>query len=112
MFKTTLSKCLLTTLAALMLTSCALFESSTGASITANIRPGQTHGEVAAVMRTKPTYRRFFEDGIEEYEYHRNHRVNGDYDVILIRYRNGRVVSMDAYRYIEPKTPTITVEKK
>ena len=47
------------------------------------------------------------ENGIEQWEYHKNEALSGDYDVILVGFRDGRVVSMDSFRYIYPKMPEV-----
>lgn len=63
-------------------------------------------------MKDTPQYSRFTEDGLEEWEYRRNYNLSGDCDVISIAFREGRVVSMDSYRYESPQTPTIKVKKE
>lgn len=100
------------TLAMVMtLSSCSILTMRDTAQVVGNLRRGQTYEEVVQVMRGKPKYRRFTEEGLEQWEYHRNMNMAGDYDVIIIGFRDGRVISMDSFRYVAPYQPTIKVDK-
>mgnify|MGYP001342038129 CR=1 FL=1 len=94
------------------LSSCAILGNGNQLQHISNIHQGQTHQEVTTIMKKEPDYRRFAEDGLEQWEYHKNFDLSGDYDVILIGFRDGRVVSMDSFRYIRPTVPTIEVQKQ
>ncbi|WP_281698892.1 hypothetical protein [Hallella colorans] len=100
------------TLAMVMtLSSCSILTMRDTAQVIGNLHHGQTYEEVVQVMRGKPQYRRFTEEGLEQWEYRRNMNMAGDYDVIIIGFRDGRVISMDSFRYVAPYQPTIKVDK-
>ena len=63
----------------------------------------QTPEEVQAIMKCQPDYRRFTEDGLEQWEYRFNQQQNGDCDVVLVSFRNGRVASMETFPYVAPR---------
>lgn len=95
---------------AITLSSCVTMGmSSSRVQMTGRIHQGQTYQEVTSIMKKGPNYRRFTEDGLEQWEYHKNFDLAGNYDVILIGFRDGRVVSMDSFRYTPP---TIEVNKQ
>ena len=54
-------------------------------------------------MKCQPDYRRFTEDGLEQWEYRFNQQQNGDCDVVLVSFRNGRVASMETFPYVAPR---------
>lgn len=86
-----------------LLSSCASMGLLGGNGALTKIERGQTKQEVNAIMKTSPDYRRFMEDGLEQWEYHTNLAIDGDYDVILISFRDGKVVAMDSFRYHSPQ---------
>ncbi|MGI6244039.1 MAG: hypothetical protein ACOYJK_11025 [Prevotella sp.] len=87
---------------ALTLSSCALSWNDSVLPYVRNIHQGQTPEEVTSIMKGEPQYSRFTEDGLKEWEYHKNRRGGEDYDVIVIGFRDGRVVHMDSYKYHAP----------
>jgi hypothetical protein len=86
----------------LTLSSCALLWNDSVLPYIRNIHQGQSPEEVTYIMKGEPQYCRFTEDGLEEWEYHKNRGFSGDYDVIVIGFRDGRVVHMDSYKYNAP----------
>jgi len=92
---------------ACLLSSCAVFGFGSSLPTVSKIHQGQSPEEVVAAMKGEPNYRRFTEDGIEQWEYRRNQQLNGDCDVVLISFRDGRVVALDSFPYVYPKTPQI-----
>lgn len=106
--KTRLLQGLAVWFAALTLNACSALGIGGNLPFIDQIRQGQTYDEVTSIMKSKPSYRRFMENGIEQWEYHKNKALlNGDYDIILVGFRDGRVVSMDSFRYIYPKMPEV-----
>lgn len=103
--KTRLMQGLAACFAALTLNACAALGLGSSLPYLTQIHQGQTYDEVSTIMKSKPSYRRFMENGIEQWEYHKNEALSGDYDVILVDFRDGRVVSMDSFRYIYPMKP-------
>lgn len=91
----------------LMLSSCAALGFGPSLPDISRIHQGQTPKEVVAAMNGEPRYRRFTEDGLEEWEYRRNQQLDGDCDVVVISFRDGRVVALDSFPYVYPKTPKI-----
>lgn len=95
-------KALVTILSVLIFASCTALGISSGAALS-RIHQGQTPEEVHAIMKCQPDYRRFTEDGLEQWEYRFNQQQNGDCDVVLISFRNGRVASMETFPYVAPR---------
>ncbi len=89
-------------LSVLVFASCTALGISSGAALN-RIHQGQTPEEVHAIMKCQPDYRRFTEDGLEQWEYRFNQQQNGDCDVVLISFRNGRVASMETFPYVAPR---------
>ncbi len=89
----------------LLLSSCAALGMSGQLKAISKIHQGQTQQQVLSAMKGEPKYRRFMENGIEQWEYHKNVNLSGDYDVVLIGFRDGRVVSLDSFPYVYPKAP-------
>ena len=82
------------------------------ATVTDNIdrvQPNMTMDEVRQVMG-KAGYRSF-EQNEETWEY-RTRVLDGDYDVVTIKFRDGIVISMNSFREIHPKFPAPMPEKK
>ncbi|MBP3252740.1 MAG: outer membrane protein assembly factor BamE [Prevotella sp.] len=86
---------------AAMLTSCGALTSTLGER-SSHIQPGMTAQEVQQSLG-KPSYRRFNEN-YEEWEY-RKHFLTGDDDVLIVNFRNGRVVAMDSFYEHHPSLP-------
>ena len=92
----------------LLLTSCK----SWYATVTDNIDRVQlnmTMDEVREVMG-KADYRSF-ERNEETWEY-RTRVLDGDYDVVTIKFRDGIVISMNSFRELHPKFAAPQPEKK
>jgi hypothetical protein len=92
----------------LLLTSCK----SWYATVTDNIdrvQPNMTMDEVREVMG-KADYRSF-ERNEETWEY-RTRVLDGDYDVVTIKFRDGIVISMNSFRELHPKFAAPQPEKK
>lgn len=90
--------------------SCASLWNGGRLTYISNIHQGQSHEEVISIMKGEPQYRRFTEDGLEQWEYHKNRDLAGNYDVVIIGFREGRVVNMDSFNYQPPVYES--VEKK
>ena len=75
----------------------------------ARIQPGMTKDEVTEIMGRTPDYRRFAY-GRDEWEY-RTLLNNDDYDVVVLDFRNGRVVQMDSFREVRHYHPSPDGEK-
>lgn len=90
--------------------SCASLWNGGRLTYISNIHQGQSHEEVISIMKGEPQYRRFTEDGLEQWEYHKNMDLSGNYDVVIIGFREGRVVNMDSFNYQPPVYES--VEKK
>ncbi|MBM6992452.1 MAG: hypothetical protein I3J02_04190 [Prevotella sp.] len=103
---------LLATMVSIVLSSCAALGFRSSLPQLSKISQGQTYQEVTQIMKGSPNFRRFTEDGLEQWEYHRNKAISGDYDVVLIGFRKGRVVSMDSFPYVYPKNSTIPTQEK
>ncbi len=103
---------LLAAVASFVLSSCATLGFGPSLPQLSKISQGQTYQEVTQIMKGSPHFRRFAEDGLEQWEYHKNKEISGDYDVVLIGFRNGRVVSMDSFPYVYPKAPTLPAPQK
>lgn len=95
--------------AALTFSSCASLWGD-GLPYINKIHQGQSQEEVASIMKGNPQYRRFAEDGLEQWEYHKNRDASGNYDVVIIGFRDGRVVNMNSFYYQVPIVGS--VEKK
>ena len=93
---------LVAVLSVLIFASCTALGISSGAALN-RIHQGQTPEEVHAIMKCQPDYRRFTEDGLEQWEYRFNQQQNGDCDVVLVSSRNGRVASMETFPYVAPR---------
>ncbi len=68
----------------------------------ASIEVGMTKEEVTSKMGA-PQYRRF-DGNRDEWEY-RTLLNNDDYDVVIMHFHNGRVVSLDSYREVRHHFP-------
>ncbi|MBQ9668863.1 MAG: outer membrane protein assembly factor BamE [Prevotella sp.] len=77
---------------------------STMSERSARIEQGMTKDEVQKALG-KPDYRRFDRDR-EQWEY-RQHLLNGDHDVMLVDFEDGRVVSLDSFYEHHPQLPEI-----
>lgn len=88
------------------MTSCTILNFSSPLQGISKIQQGQTPEEVVDIMKQTPNYRRFGDDGLEEWEYRKTYSTNEDH-VILINFHNGRVVSMNSFRDIKPLAPQI-----
>ena len=93
---------LVAVLSVLIFASCTALGISSGAALN-RIHQGQTPEEVHAIMKCQPDYRRFTEDGLEQWEYRFNQQQNGDCDVVLVSFRNGRVASMETFPCVAPR---------
>lgn len=89
-----LRKLTLVSVLAMALSSCASLFTNV-ADKAASIEVGMTKEEVTAKMG-KPQYRRF-DGNRDEWEY-RSLAQHEDYDVVILHFYNGRVISMDSFR--------------
>lgn len=91
------------------MTSCGLYDTSgQRAQLMGNLHEGMTKREVVAVLGN-PEFRRY-NNGIEQWEFHKTH-FSGAQTVILLDFRNDKVISFDTYdgNYPSPGYPPIAV---
>lgn len=91
------------------MTSCGLYDTAgQRAQLMGNLHEGMTKREVAAVLGN-PEFRRY-NNGIEQWEFHKTH-FSGAETVILLDFRNDKVISFDTYdgNYPSPGYPPIAV---
>lgn len=100
-----ISRLLLACVASATLCSCSLFGLSSSMPYLTQINQGQTYEEVKRIMKGEPYYRQFTPDGREQWEYHKNPSSDGRFDVVLIEFQDGRVVSLNSFASIEPVMP-------
>lgn len=96
----------------LMLSSCSVLGFSNQIRSIDKIQQGQTYEQVMEIMKGKPVYRRFSEHGKEEWEYHKNMAIIGNYDVVIISFKDGRVVALDSFPYVAPFPTVIPTPEK
>lgn len=91
------------------MTSCGLYDTAgQRAQLMGNLHEGMTKREVAAVLGN-PEFRRY-NNGIEQWEFHKTH-FSGAETVILLDFRNDKVISFNTYdgNYPSPGYPPIAV---
>lgn len=91
------------------MTSCGLYDTAgQRAQLMENLHTGMTKREVVAILGN-PEFRRS-SNGIEQWEFHKTH-FSGAQTVILLDFRNDKVVSFDTYdgNYPSPGYPPIAV---
>lgn len=91
------------------MTSCGLYDTAgQRAQLMGNLHEGMTKREVAAVLGN-PEFRRY-NNGIEQWEFHKTH-LSGAETVILLDFRNDKVISFNTYdgNYPSPGYPPIAV---
>ena len=91
------------------MTSCGLYDTAgQRAQLMENLHEGMTKREVVAILGN-PEFRRS-NNGIEQWEFHKTH-FSGAQTVILLDFRNDKVISFDSYdgNYPSPAYPPIAI---
>jgi hypothetical protein len=91
------------------LSSCGVLQQPKVSDLLTGVKVGMTQDEVITLFKGKPDYRRF-QGSEEEWSYRRSSVLQSDYTMILIRFVDGKVTSMDSFR--DPDTNNAPVNNQ